>query len=281
MEQYKKLIQRILNDGSQRQDRTGIGTKSIFGHQLTFNLTESFPLLSLKQTMWRSAFYEMIWFLRGDTNVKYLNDRGIKIWNEWSDKTGSIGPGYGASLRKWLYYDEDDYGLQNLSRLEIDQVKDLIKGIQKNPFSRRHIMTTWHPGRTQYMNLPPCHGLVLQGYVTEAQEFDLHMYQRSCDTVLGLPFNIAEWAFFMHLIGKLCKLTPRNLIISLGDAHIYLNHLDGVNKMLEREPIDQKIDLVIKKEILSIQDIESLEIDTDVEIQNYKYHPFIKFKVAV
>lgn len=303
MKQYKELLQRILDEGEQRQDRTGVGTKSIFGHQLKFDLTQGFPLVSLKKTIWRSAFYEMIWFLCGDTNIKYLNYRGIKIWDEWADKDGNIGPGYGASLRQWKYLSKD-----------VDQFEEFVNGLLSNPFSRRHIMTTWHPGRTEEMNLPPCHGLVLQGYISkgnknniplgyccnssveyEAQTgadgrdhpgdceiyFDLHMYQRSCDTVLGLPFNIAEWAFFMHLIGKLTHYIPRNLIISLGDAHIYSNHFDGVKKMLERQPIEQNIQLLIKKDVRSIKDIQNLEIDLDVEVVGYKHHPFIKFEVAV
>jgi len=304
MKQYKELLQRIIDEGEIRRDRTGVGTRGIFGHQLKFDLRESFPLVSLKKTIYRSAFYEMIWFLRGDTNIKYLNYRGIKIWDEWA-KNNDIGPGYGASLRKWHYGVLDN----TWHPWDIDQLREFIDGLKLNPFSRRHIMTTWHPGRIEEMALPPCHGLVLQGYVAKSSStsccfygddydqktggdaldhpgdclhfFDLHMYQRSCDTVLGLPFNIAEWAFFMHIISKLCGFTPRNLIISLGDAHIYLNHLEGVQKMLTREPKENKIQIKIKKELNKIVDIENIEVDIDVEIEGYEFHPFIKFPVAI
>lgn len=293
MKQYKDLIQKILTEGEERIDRTGVGTKAIFGHQLKFDLTQGFPLVSLKKTVWRSAFYEMIWFLRGDTNIKYLHDRGIKIWDQWADENGSIGPGYGVSLRKWAAWDFDKYN--NIWPIEIDQVQNFINQLKINLFSRRHIMTTWHVARVNEMNLPVCHGLVIQGYISNPPAngiiyepgpfwfpfFDLHIYQRSCDTILGLPFNIAEWAFFMYLIGELCGLVPRNLIFSLGDAHIYSNHLEGVQKMMKRDPIEQQVQLIIKKKLQTLKDIENLEIDTDVEILNYNFHPFIKFEVAV
>lgn len=284
MKQYKDLLQKILDEGETRVDRTGVGTKAIFGHQLKFDLTQGFPLVSLKKTVWRSAFYEMIWFLRGDTNVRWLNYRGIKIWDEWADEKGDIGPGYGASMRGWRYhyeYSDGEYGPQELEYKHIDQLDEFVSSIKHAPFSRRHIMTTWHPGRTDEMRLPPCHGLVLQGFVSEDKHFDLHMYQRSCDTVLGLPFNIAEWAFFMHIIGNLCGFIPRNLIMSLGDTHIYSNHIEGVQKMLKREPKEQNIEIVIKKKLESIKDVQNIEVDQDVDINGYNHHPFIKFPVAV
>ena len=324
MKQYKELLQKVLDYGDLRNDRTGVGCYSVFGHQMEFNLKKGFPIVSIKKTNWRAAFYEMIWFLRGDTNTKYLKDRKIQIWNEWQDKNGSIGPGYGASMRGWqyanlqnrVYYsipialvngkivdvDESKFHESRYIRTDhkewtkendaympdeweptlthIDQFANFVDGLKNNPASRRHIISLWHPGRIAEQALPPCHGLIVQGFVSSDKDFDLHIYQRSCDLLIGGSFNIAQWAFFAHLVSKLCMLTPRKLIISYGDVHIYSNQIIAAQKTIKREPIEQQITLLIKRDIRTIREIETLEIDSDIEILNYKHHPYIQIPVA-
>ena len=277
MKQYRDLVTRILDEGEYREDRTGVGTKSIFGHQMRFNLQEGFPLLTLKKTNVDAIIHELLWFLKGDTNIAYLKDNKVNIWNEWATKDGDLGPVYGKMWRSW------DVG----DGTTVDQISDVISQIKENPFSRRLIVSGWNPAYlpdTKYspkenaemgkQALPPCHTL-FQFYV-QKNKLSCQLYQRSGDVFLGIPFNIASYALLTHMIAEVTQLEVGEFVHTLGDAHIYKNHFDGVETMLSREEYELPT-LSISKNASSIDEITY----EDIKIKNYKFHPFIKGKVAI
>ncbi len=224
MRQYLDLLQHILKDGHQKGDRTGTGTISTFGYQMRFDLSKGFPLLTTKKIHLKSVIYELLWFLAGDTNVKYLQDHGVRIWNEWADPDGDLGHIYGFQWRSWPDYNGGF----------IDQISEAVKTIKENPDSRRIIVSSWNVADLGNMNLPPCHSL-FQFYVSEGK-LSLQLYQRSADSFLGVPFNIASYALLTMMVAQVCGLQPGEFIHTLGDVHIYLNHLEQVHTQLEREP---------------------------------------------
>jgi thymidylate synthase len=297
MKQYVELLAKILAEGEERGDRTGTGTKSIFGGQLEFDLRESFPLVTIKKTLWRSAFVEMLWFLRGESNTKFLKEHGVSIWDDWADADGNLGPIYGVQWRRWpgkvsRVTEEAILNIQDgldqpvpikcprstlTQEPEIDQVKQLIEGIKKNPEGRRHIVTAWNPTDLPTMGLPPCHR-DFQCYVSNDGHLDLMMAIRSWDTALGGPFNIAQYALLTHLIARATNLTARKLKINYGDAHCYLNHIDKMKKVLEEcPPIDCKTQLIFNTKNT---DIDGYKIE-DFNIIGYESHPFVKLPIAV
>ncbi|TPL66653.1 thymidylate synthase [Mesorhizobium sp. B2-4-1] len=228
MKQYHDILRHVLTNGVDRGDRTGTGTRSVFGYQMRFDLAQGFPLLTTKKLHLKSIIHELLWFLAGDTNVKYLNDHGVTIWNEWADKHGNLGPVYGEQWRSWEWYD-NHRGWQT-----IDQITDVIHDLIRNPEGRRHIVTTWNPAEIGYMALPPCHCL-FQFYVSEGR-LSCQLYQRSGDIFLGVPFNIASYALLTMMVAQVTGLQPGEFIHTLGDAHIYLNHFSQVHEQLRRAP---------------------------------------------
>jgi thymidylate synthase len=292
MKQYKDLLQNILDSGEIREDRTGVGTLSVFGGHIKFDLRERFPLVTIKKTLWKHAFVEMLWFLRGEPNIKFLHEHNCKIWDEWADKDGNLGPVYGVQWRRWKGpmtttknihdikpgqpFHTFNQGNSFAYEPEIDQIKNLINTIKVSPKGRRHIVTAWNPGFIDVMGLPPCHR-DFQCYVSNDGHLDLMMSQRSWDTVLGAPFNIAQYALLTHLLAQCTGLTPRYLMINYGDAHIYLNHVDGIKEVLKNDPIDCPTKLIINN---STTDIDSFKIE-DFSIEGYESGPFVKFEVAV
>ncbi|MEJ5264505.1 MAG: thymidylate synthase [Bacteroidales bacterium] len=264
MKQYLDLLRHVLEHGVKKQDRTGVGTISIFGYQARYNLQEGFPLLTTKKLHIRSIIYELLWFLRGDTNIKYLHDNKVTIWDEWADANGELGPVYGYQWRSWPT-PEGKY---------IDQISELIEQIKKNPNSRRLIVSAWNVADLPKMALPPCH-ILFQFYVAEGK-LSCQLYQRSADIFLGVPFNIASYALLTHMVAQVCDLQVGEFIHTLGDAHIYLNHLEQVNLQLSREP--RKLpQLRLNPSIKNIFDFKY----EDIEIIGYDPHPHIKADVAV
>jgi thymidylate synthase len=264
MEQYHKLLKHILENGNKKQDRTGVGTISVFGYQLRFDLSKGFPLVTTKKLHLKSIIYELLWFLNGDTNIKYLKDHGVSIWDEWADANGDLGPVYGYQWRSWPGRNGE----------KIDQISKLIDQLKKKPDSRRHIVTAWNPAEVDNMALPPCHAM-FQFYVAEGR-LSCQLYQRSCDTFLGLPFNIASYALLVHMIAQQCDLEPGDFVWTGGDVHIYNNHIDQVSLQLTREPFALPR-LNIKRKPSSIFDYQF----EDFEILNYQSHPSIKAPIAV
>ncbi|HEY0651998.1 MAG TPA: thymidylate synthase [Chryseosolibacter sp.] len=264
MEQYHKLLKHILDTGNKKEDRTGVGTISVFGYQMRFDLSEGFPLVTTKKLHLKSIIYELLWFLNGDTNIKYLKDHGVSIWDEWADKNGDLGPVYGYQWRSWPGRDGQ----------KIDQISKLMDQLKKKPDSRRHIVTAWNPADVDQMALPPCHAM-FQFYVADGK-LSCQLYQRSCDTFLGLPFNIASYALLVHMIAQQCDLEPGDFVWTGGDVHIYNNHIDQVNLQLTREPFALP-QLRIKRKPESIFDYQF----EDFEIVNYQAHPSIKAPIAV
>ncbi len=264
MKQYLDLMRRALEHGTRKNDRTGVGTLSIFGYQMRFDLSQGFPLVTTKRLHLKSIIYELLWFLRGETNVKYLNDHGVTIWNEWADENGELGPVYGAQWRSWLAADGR----------RIDQVGDLIDQIRTNPDSRRLIISAWNVGELDQMRLQPCHAL-FQFYVASGK-LSCQLYQRSADIFLGVPFNIASYALLTHMIAQQCDLDAGEFIWTGGDCHIYLNHLEQARLQLSREPFPSPR-LIIKRKPESIFDYRF----EDFEIANYQAHPHISAPVAV
>jgi len=261
---YHDFLKHIVNNGEERMDRTGVGTLSTFGYQMRFNLSDSFPLVTTKRLHVRSIIYELLWFLNGDTNIKYLNDNKVTIWDEWANDDGDLGPVYGKQWRKWESKD---------GRI-VDQISELIHNLKTNPNSRRHIVSAWNAAELPDMALPPCH-LLMQFYVNNDQ-LSCQLYQRSADAFLGVPFNIAEYAMLTYMIAQQCDLKPREFIWTGGDVHIYLNHLDQVSEQLSRDPYPEpQLKLMRKPESIFDYQFE------DFVFENYQYHPTIKAPVAV
>lgn len=264
MRQYLELLDRILTEGVKKDDRTGTGTYSVFGHQMRFDLQQGFPLLTTKKLHLRSIIHELLWFLKGDTNVKYLQDNKVRIWNEWADENGDLGHIYGYQWRSWPAPDGK----------HIDQIKEVIDSIKNNPDSRRHIVSAWNVGDLDKMNLPPCH-ILFQFYVAGGK-LSCQLYQRSADSFLGVPFNIASYAMLTMMMARTTGLQPGEFIHTLGDAHIYLNHVEQCKTQLQREPKELPA-MVLNPKIKNIFDFKY----EDFELRNYNPHPHIKGKISV
>lgn len=264
MRQYLDLLDRVLSEGVEKGDRTGTGTLSVFGHQMRFDLAEGFPLLTTKKLHTRSIFGELLWFLRGSTNVEWLHQNGITIWDEWADAAGELGPIYGYQWRSWPTPDGD----------HIDQIKTVIAAIRDNPDSRRHIVSAWNVGQLSEMALPPCHAF-FQFYVADGR-LSCQLYQRSADVFLGVPFNIASYALLTHLVAQVTGLQAGEFVHTLGDAHLYRNHLEQARLQLTREPRRLPA-LVLNSEV---RDIDSFEL-SDLEVTGYDPHPGIKAPISV
>lgn len=264
MRQYLDLMQKVLDEGTVKADRTGTGTRSIFGHQMRFDLAQGFPLLTTKRLHVKSIIYELLWFIRGDTNIKYLKDHGVRIWDEWADGNGDLGPVYGAQWRSWPARDGTT----------IDQLGNVIQTLRTNPQSRRLIVTAWNPADVEEMSLPPCHCL-FQFYVAKGR-LACQLYQRSADIFLGVPFNIGSYALLTHMVAHVTGLKPGEFIHSLGDAHLYLNHIEQAREQLKRKPLALPR-LIIKRDVSEIGDFRF----EDFEIAGYQSHPHIAAPVAV
>ncbi len=264
MKQYLDLANRILRDGIQRGDRTNTGTISVFGHQMRFDLSQGFPLLTTKKLHLKSIIYELLWFIKGSTNVKYLQENGVRIWNEWAKPDGDLGPIYGYQWRSWPDYNGG----------YIDQLTTVIEEIKTNPTSRRMLVSAWNVGQIDQMQLPPCH-ILFQFYVANGK-LSCQLYQRSADIFLGVPFNIASYALLTMMVAQVCNLQPGEFIHTLGDAHIYINHLEQIKLQLTREPYPLP-KMKINPNIHNINDFTY----SDFELLNYTAHPHIKGEVAV
>jgi thymidylate synthase len=264
MQQYQDLLRLILEKGTQKSDRTGTGTLSVFGHQMRFDLSEGFPAVTTKKLHFRSIIHELLWFLKGDTNIKYLQENGVTIWDEWADKDGNLGPVYGSQWRHWKTTDGR----------EIDQIKDLIEGLRKNPDSRRHIVTAWNPGEIHKMALPPCHAF-FQFYVADGR-LSCQLYQRSADVFLGVPFNIVSYALLTMMMAQVLGLKAGDFVHTLGDAHLYSNHLEQARLQLSREPRK----LPTMKINPEVKDLFAFQY-SDFTLEGYDPHPTIKAPIAV
>lgn len=264
MRQYLDLMQDILDNGSIKADRTGTGTKSVFGRQLRFDLSDGFPLVTTKKLHLRSIIYELLWFLKGETNIKYLKDNKVTIWDEWADESGDLGPVYGSQWRSW----------PAPGGKKIDQIANVIQQIKTKPDSRRHIVSAWNPAEVDNMALPPCHAL-FQFYVADGK-LSCQLYQRSADFFLGVPFNIASYALLLEMFAQQCNLIPGEFVWTGGDVHLYSNHFEQAKLQLSREPFPLP-KLVIKRKPTSIFNYEF----EDFEIVNYQSHPSIKAPIAV
>ena len=264
MQPYLNLLQRILDEGIEKTDRTGTGTKSIFGHQMRFNLEEGFPLLTTKKLHLKSIIYELLWFLKGDTNIKYLKEHGVRIWDEWADEDGNLGPVYGHQWRSWPDYNGGT----------IDQIQNVINLIKHHPDSRRMMVTAWNPAEIEQMALPPCHCL-FQFYVADGR-LSLQLYQRSADTFLGVPFNIASYALLLQMMAQVTGLQVGEFIHTTGDTHLYLNHLEQAKLQLTRTPHTLP-QMKLNPDVKSLFDFQY----EDFELQNYNPWPHIKADVAV
>src|ERR1043165_5759122 len=264
MTPYLELMRDILENGTQKTDRTGTGTVSVFGRQMRFDLSKGFPLVTTKKLHIRSIVYELLWFLRGETNIKYLNDNGVSIWDEWADENGELGPVYGSQWRSWPAPDGR----------HIDQIANVINQIKTKPDSRRHIVSAWNPAEVDNMALPPCHAL-FQFYVAN-NTLSCQLYQRSADFFLGVPFNIASYALLTHMVAQQCDLKAGDFVWTGGDVHLYSNHFDQAKLQLTREPYPLPT-LQIKRKPSSIFEYEF----EDFEILNYQAHPSIKAPIAV
>ncbi len=264
MKQYHDLLQHILDNGAQKEDRTGTGTISVFGYQMRFDLNEGFPCLTTKKLHLRSIIHELLWFLKGDTNIQYLKENNVSIWDEWADAEGNLGPVYGSQWRSWPTADGK----------HIDQIKQVLDQLKNNPDSRRIIVSAWNVGEIDKMALPPCHAF-FQFYVADGK-LSCQLYQRSADTFLGVPFNIASYALLTMMMAQVCGLKPGDFVHTLGDAHLYSNHLDQARLQLTRDfrPLPQ---MKINPEITNLFDFKY----EDFELVNYHPHPHIKAAVAV
>jgi thymidylate synthase len=264
MKQYLDLLQHVLKEGADKKDRTGTGTKSVFGYQMRFNLSDGFPLMTTKKLHLKSIIYELLWFLKGDTNIKYLNDNQVNIWNEWADKEGNLGHIYGFQWRSWPSSEGGS----------IDQIASVIRSIKENPDSRRHIVSAWNVGDLTNMALPPCH-VLFQFYVAGSR-LSCQLYQRSADIFIGVPFNIASYALLLMMVAQVTGLEPGDFIHTLGDAHIYNNHLEQVNIQLTRQPRTLPL-MKLNPEIKNIEDFTF----SDFTLENYDPHPHIKASISV
>ena len=264
MRQYHDLMAHVMANGTDRPDRTGTGTRAVFGYQMRFPLADGFPMMTTKKLHWRSIAVELLWFLRGDTNIGWLKENGVSIWDEWADENGDLGPVYGYQWRSWPAPDGR----------HIDQIANLVEGIRKNPASRRHIVSAWNPALVDEMALPPCHCL-FQFHVADGK-LSCQLYQRSADIFLGVPFNIASYALLTHMIAHLCDLQVGDFVHTLGDAHIYRNHFDQVETQLAREPRPLPT-LEIVRDVTDLADFRF----EDFVLHGYDPHPHIKAQVAV
>ena len=264
MQQYLNLLNRFLTEGATKTDRTGTGTKSVFGNQMRFDLADGFPLLTTKKLHLKSIIYELLWFLRGDTNVKYLQEHGVRIWNEWADKNGDLGPVYGHQWRSWPDYNGGT----------IDQIQNVLDMIKNHPDSRRMIVSAWNPAEVEQMALPPCHCL-FQFYVADGK-LSLQLYQRSADSFLGVPFNIASYALLLQMMAQVCGLKPGEFIHTTGDTHLYLNHLEQAKLQLTRTP--RKLPTMkINPDVKNLFDFKY----EDFELEGYDPWPHIAATVSV
>lgn len=264
MKQYHELIKTVLESGTKKEDRTGTGTISMFGYQMRFNLQEGFPLLTTKKLHTRSIFHELLWFLKGETNIKYLHDNKVTIWDEWADENGNLGPVYGKQWRSW----------QTADGRSIDQISNVVEQIKKNPNSRRLLVVAFNPGDVDKMALPPCHAF-FQFYVADGK-LSCQLYQRSADIFLGVPFNIASYALLTHMIAQVCDLQVGEFIHTLGDAHLYLNHLEQAKLQLSRD-FRTLPQLKLNPDVKDLFDFKF----EDIEVVGYDPHPAIKAPVAV
>lgn len=264
MRQYLDLLETILEKGAKKEDRTGTGTISMFGHQMRFDLSKGFPMVTTKKLHLKSIIHELLWFLAGDTNIKYLTDNGVRIWNEWADEKGNLGPIYGYQWRNW----------PSSGETHIDQITNVIHSIKTNPDSRRHIVSAWNVGDLDKMNLPPCH-ILFQFYVANGK-LSCQLYQRSADVFLGVPFNIASYALLTMMMAQATNLEPGDFVHTFGDVHIYSNHVEQVKLQLTREPFPLPT-MKINPEVKNIFDFKF----EDFELIGYQAHPHIKGEVAI
>ena len=264
MKQYLDLMRHVRDNGTKKEDRTGTGTLSVFGHQMRFNLSEGFPVVTTKKCHLKSIIHELIWFLSGDTNIKYLQDNGVRIWNEWADDEGNLGPVYGYQWRSW----------PKVGGGHVDQIAQIIDQIKNNPDSRRIIVSAWNVGEVENMALPPCH-MMFQFYVANGK-LSCQLYQRSADIFLGVPFNIASYALMTMMVAQVCGLEAGDFVHTLGDAHLYSNHLEQTDEQLSRQPYPLPT-MKINPDVKSIFDFKF----EDFELLNYEAHPHIKGVVAV
>lgn len=264
MEQYLEFMRHVKTHGKKKEDRTGTGTLSVFGYQMRFDISESFPAITTKKLHFRSIIHELLWFLNGDTNIKYLKDHGVSIWDEWADEEGNLGPVYGAQWRHW----------ETADGKTVDQIKNVIELIKINPDSRRLIVSAWNVGELEKMALMPCHAF-FQFYVSNGQ-LSCQLYQRSADIFLGVPFNIASYSLLTMMIAQVCGLQPGEFVHTFGDAHLYLNHLEQVDEQLSRKPLPLPV-MKINPEVTSIFDFKY----EDFELIGYESHPAIKAPIAV
>ena len=264
MQQYLNLLQHIIDEGTPKTDRTGTGTKSCFGYQMRFDLSKGFPLVTTKKLHLKSIIYELLWFLKGDTNIKYLKDNGVRIWDEWANENGDLGPVYGKQWRSW----------EGANGVVVDQIKDLIHQIKTTPDSRRLIVSAWNVGDLSKMALMPCHNM-FQFYVADGK-LSCQLYQRSADVFLGVPFNIASYALLTMMVASVCNLEYGDFVHSFGDVHLYNNHVEQANLQLSRKPFPLPT-MKINKEV---KDIFSFQF-SDFTLENYESHPSIKAPVAV
>ncbi len=263
MKQYLDLLDHVMEDGVRKTDRTGTGTISVFGYQMRFDLEKGFPLVTTKKLHLKSIIYELLWFLKGDTNVRYLQEKGVRIWNAWADENGNLGPIYGQQWRSWPASDGS----------KIDQISKVIESIKSNPDSRRHMVSAWNVGELKKMALPPCH-ILFQFYVANGK-LSCQLYQRSADIFLGVPFNIASYSLLLMMIALVTDLKPGEFIHTFGDAHIYLNHVEQVKEQQARKPYELPVMKITRR-----TNILNFEYE-DFELLNYKAHPHIKAEIAV
>lgn len=264
MKQYLDLLDHVMKNGVKKTDRTGTGTVSVFGYQMRFDLEEGFPALTTKKLHLKSIIHELLWFLKGDTNVKYLQDKGVSIWNAWADENGDLGPIYGHQWRSW----------PASGGSKIDQISQVIQSIKSDPDSRRHMVSAWNVGELDKMALPPCH-ILFQFYVADGK-LSCQLYQRSADIFLGVPFNIASYALLLMMVAQVTELKPGEFVHTFGDAHIYLNHMEQVKEQLSRKPYELPV-MRINRNKKNIFDFEY----EDFDLLNYKAHPHIKGEIAV
>ena len=264
MQTYLDLLRRILDEGVERGDRTGTGTLSVFGHQMRFDLSRGFPAVTTKRLHWPSIIHELLWFLSGDTNVGYLQENKVRIWNEWADENGDLGPVYGKQWRKW----------ESKDGRVIDQISEAIDLIKTNPSSRRILVSAWNVGELEDMALMPCHAF-FQFYVADGK-LSCQLYQRSADVFLGVPFNIASYALLTHMMAQVCELDVGDFVHTIGDAHLYLNHLEQAKEQITREPLP----LPTVKLDSSIMDIDAFTAE-DIEVEGYQHHPHIAAPISV